>query len=364
METLVQVLERDPTPPGRLRPGRPRDLETICLKCLEKDPADRYPSAEALADDLERSLRGEDVEAMRGGALAPAPALDAPGAATGHPPDRPGGDRGAHASSTTPPAPRRDFRLHSGVTGALAAWALASVALQAIARRDRRRDSVRPAWAAADVAFLTLILWLFAAAGTAVGGSMVVGYPLLVAASGLWFRVGLVWLATALAEAGYGLLVLDARLRGSALAARPPPQHRHGRHRGRRGSWSPARSSACWPSAPTTSTGSRVDSPSPDGTGISPAPYGSCRRIRGASGAAVFLPIPWLARPRRLEKGSEAPAVFHVEDEVGPEEGPPPALARWAIPTFAVLFAMNLLDYMDRNILYAVLPAGEDGARG
>jgi MFS family permease len=48
--------------------------------------------------------------------------------------------------------------------------------------------------------------------------------------------------------------------------------------------------------------------------------------------------------------------VFHVEDEVGLEKGPPPALARWAIPTFVVLFLMNLLDYMDRNILYAVLP--------
>ena len=48
--------------------------------------------------------------------------------------------------------------------------------------------------------------------------------------------------------------------------------------------------------------------------------------------------------------------MFHVEDEVGLEKGPPPALARWAIPTFVVLFLMNLLDYMDRNILYAVLP--------
>ena len=112
--------------------------------------------------------------------------------------------------------PRRDFWLHSGVTGALAAWALASLALQAIARRDRGRDPVRLAWVAADVAFLTLILWLFAAAGSpAVGGSMIVGYPVVVAASGLWFRVGLVWLTTALAEAGYGLLVIDARLRGS-----------------------------------------------------------------------------------------------------------------------------------------------------
>ena len=80
-----------------------------------------------------------------------------------------------------------------------------------IARRNRWQDSVRLAWAAADVVMLTLILWLL----DAVGNSMVVGYPLLVAASGLWFRVRLVWVATALAEAGYGLLVLDAWMRGT-----------------------------------------------------------------------------------------------------------------------------------------------------
>ena len=215
METLVQVLERDPTPPGRLKAGVPADLETICLKCLEKDPADRYPSAQALAEDLERSLRGEEVEAMRGGPWLRlrrwtrrepqlVTRLIGLGAIEGL------------TQFNFATSPRRDFWLHSGVTGALAAWALASVALQAIARRDRGRDPVRLAWAAADVAFLTLILWLFAAAGSpAVGGSMIVGYPVVVAASGLWFRVGLVWLATALAEAGYGLLVIDARLRGS-----------------------------------------------------------------------------------------------------------------------------------------------------
>ena len=63
METVVQVLERDPVPPRELRPGLPRELETICLKCLEKMPEDRYPSAQALADDLERFLQGDVVEA-------------------------------------------------------------------------------------------------------------------------------------------------------------------------------------------------------------------------------------------------------------------------------------------------------------
>jgi WD40 repeat protein len=63
METVRQVLEKEPRRPSVLKPGIDKDLETICLKCLEKDPARRYASAEALGADLERWERHEPVVA-------------------------------------------------------------------------------------------------------------------------------------------------------------------------------------------------------------------------------------------------------------------------------------------------------------
>ena len=67
LDTILLLRTQDPIAPSRLRPRLPRDLETVCLKCLDKRPQQRYGSSAALAEDLDRYLAGKPVVARRVG---------------------------------------------------------------------------------------------------------------------------------------------------------------------------------------------------------------------------------------------------------------------------------------------------------
>lgn len=212
LDTLVQVLESEPTPPSHLREGLPKTLEAICLKCLEKSPGDRYHSAAALAEDLERFLTGEFVEARRLGVW---PILR-----------RWARREPSLVSRLSAMAicvsvlqidlflrENYDPRFYQRIMALLGLGAVASLSFQGLLKREKWSDLSRYAWATADVVlFTTLVMTI-----KGLASPIVVGYFIIVAASGLWFRERLVGYTTALSVAGYAALVANEAVREKAL---------------------------------------------------------------------------------------------------------------------------------------------------
>lgn len=213
MDVLLQVLEQDPPSLRNVQPGVPRELEWICLKCLEKRPQDRYASAADLADDLDRFLRQEPPEARAGSlwqqlrrwvrrepvyvahlfglsfVLILAQAIFA-----------------SHSD--------RDLHYHLQVTGLLVAWLLVCWVWQQITRRqpgysqqERTLDFVSYAWSIADVVFLTGLLALLVAPL----GLLFSSYHVLICAASLFFRTRLIVVTTALAMFASTLLLIFRR---------------------------------------------------------------------------------------------------------------------------------------------------------
>ncbi|MDB5353522.1 MAG: serine/threonine protein kinase [Planctomycetota bacterium] len=212
LDTLVQVLESEPTPPSRIRQGLPKTLEWICLKCLEKSPGERYASAEALAKDLERFLTGEIVEARKLGVwpLLRRWSRREPSLVT---------RLSAMAICVSVLQLDQFFRenfdrsVNRRVLIVLGLGTLTSLSFQGLLKRERWSTLARYAWATADVALFTTLVLLIEGLQT----SIVAGFFLLVAASGLWFRERLVVYTTALAVISYGLLVGEETTRLPAL---------------------------------------------------------------------------------------------------------------------------------------------------
>jgi serine/threonine-protein kinase len=211
VEVILQVLERDPPLPRTLAPEVPRELEWICLKCLEKDPADRYASAAALVEDLDRFLRREPPEAR-------SPTV---------------GQRLRRWIRRQPVLawhivslaallvlvqaiyaihPHRELGYHLQVSGVLLIWMVVCGVLQWLMNREQGTATGGAMggwshyfWSAADALFLTALLSVVRSPL----GPLLGGYLVLVCASGLFFQTRLVVFTTVVAMLAYaGLLIL------------------------------------------------------------------------------------------------------------------------------------------------------------
>jgi hypothetical protein len=197
----------------------PRELERICLTCLQRDPGRRYGSAAELAEDLLRFTVGEPVQAASSGALQdlvrwcrrrPALAAHLSGFAVF-----------AAVTAVNTFALHEtdlDFAVQAGVV--LLVWTTVSVVAQRVMEKGRRPQTVRTLWTVLDGVLLTVTLLV----ADGVQSPLLPVYALWIAGSGLWFRPRVVRLAALLSGASYAVLVADSVWRRPEFA-RPPGDH-------------------------------------------------------------------------------------------------------------------------------------------
>jgi serine/threonine protein kinase len=230
-EVRYHILNREPPPVRTLRRDVPRDLEHIVMRCLNKDPTQRYANAGQLIDDLtafqaneppmhaqpigpweriERWARRKPALAARLGVALVLIANIWINLAL------------MRLGLRRLPSGQERFRMPDWTSFAdfwldqllIVAWAGLSWQYQRMIERGARATPVRVAWLVSDALVATLILWNVEAVET----PMIAAYAALIAASGLWLDARLVALTTALAGLGYLALVADLVLRSG-----PPP---------------------------------------------------------------------------------------------------------------------------------------------
>ena len=204
LDTLMEILSGDPEMPRKINPHIPRGLELVCLKCLAKEPQDRYSTAAELADDLDRFASGEPLRvrpptllqrfwgwtrrqpalALRLGALGLFYLIETANY--------------YYVGSV-------DASFHRGVSLVVALWLIASVICQQMFGSRRWSIPACFVWGTIDSLALFAVLRL----GYGAASALVVGYPLIIVGSGLWFRMRYVWYITLLSLLSYGILVVD-----------------------------------------------------------------------------------------------------------------------------------------------------------
>ena len=201
LETVMRVLVGEPPLPRTINRRIPQELELILLKCLAKASADRYPSAEELADDLERFRKRQAI--------------------TAQPPHL--SQRIVRWVRREPAAASRlavlgvffiientnyffgqvPTNFHVCMSILQVVWLLGTVGFQQLLRSERWSIPARFVWGAFDSSMLLAVLLV----ADGVASSLVPLLPMLIVASGLWFRERFVWSITGLSIISYGILV-------------------------------------------------------------------------------------------------------------------------------------------------------------
>ncbi len=200
LDTIMKVLSGEPPLPRSLNGKVPRGLELVCLKCLARNPDSRYQTAAALVDELGRYLKGEALEARppsfiqrirSWGRREPALATRL-------------GVLGiffcVQWTNFFLKIEDPDFaQFHWKALTIIALWTLSAIALQGFMRSPRWLIPACFVWGTLD----SLLLFTLLLVANGVASPLVVCYPLLLVASGLWMRVRFVWFMGALSLVSY-----------------------------------------------------------------------------------------------------------------------------------------------------------------
>jgi eukaryotic-like serine/threonine-protein kinase len=221
LDTWMAVLGSEPVAARTINPRVPVGLELICLKCLAKSPAERYASAGALADDLDRFARGEPLEVKPprlGQQLwswtrrQPALALRLGGLGVF-----------CFVEWINFLSEKLDLKFHLTMLAILVLWAVVALVCQRFLKPNRPSIWARFIWGLLD----SLLLFVVLLVADGVASPLIIGYPLLIVGSGLWFRVRYVWFITLLSLLSYSIHLADFYARRATEIQFPMRFDRH-----------------------------------------------------------------------------------------------------------------------------------------